>query len=234
MILNRSIVNSLLLACATCLTLFITGCGGSDEAERENKNATPNATTVMTQQINDLKNENASLKQQVEKLQQDNRTLTARAAELETQLAEGKEKASAVPTHTEAPPPAETAKPAPTGNSQETYDEGMSLYHQRNFSKALTNFQSVADGGSQLSDRGQYWAGECQYALKDYQSAIESFQKVLGFSRSTKKDDAQMMIANSYFALGQKDKARDAYQTLISKFPASPFVKRAKARLNQL
>ncbi len=43
-----------------------------------------------------------------------------------------------------------------------------------------------------------------------------------------------MMIANSYLAMGEKGKAKEEYERLIKKFPASPYVKRAKAKLSKL
>jgi len=42
------------------------------------------------------------------------------------------------------------------------------------------------------------------------------------------------MIANSYLAMGNKQKAVEEYEKLLKKFPASPFVKRVKEKLEHL
>lgn len=224
----RTLITAILLTFIWVGSFLLMGCSGSEEAERD-KTATPNA--VITKELNDLKTANDLLRQQNEKLQQENRTLTARVAEMETQSAESHEKPAVQPpveTNTEP------VKLHATTDAQSAYDDALNLYHQRQFDKALAEFQQVAESGSELSDRGRYWSGECQYALKDFNGAIESFKTVLQFDRSTKKDDAQIMLANSYLALGQKSKAKSAYEKLITNFPASPYVKSAKAKLRRL
>ncbi|MFI5251466.1 MAG: tetratricopeptide repeat protein [Bacteroidota bacterium] len=234
-------IRTLVILLISISYLLIIGCHGSEEAEKSNIPPAPSPAELMQKQLNELKMENAGLKAQVEKVQQDNRTITAHAAELETQLADLKERQAASPPP--APQPVEETKPPveektspvkapPIENASATYEEGLGLYRAHNFHDALGKFQAIsgADGGDYI-DRGIYWSGECQYALKDYNAALESFQKVLEFPRTTKKDDAQMMIGNCYLSLGDKAKAKDEFKKLIANYPASPFVKRAKAKL---
>ena len=221
----------MLLLAALLLGIILTGCGSSEEAEKEKaaQAKIPTATAVMQKQIDDMRADNTAMKSQVEKLQQDNRAATAHAAELETQLAEAKERATKpVPVQTQAAPPPVNI------DAGSAYQEAMGLFHKRNYDAAMEKFMVVAQSGGNLADHAQYWVGECEYAKKEYESAVEAFQKVFAFSKSTKKDDSQMMIANSYLAMGQKKKAKEEYQTLVSKYPASPFVKRAKAKLAHL
>jgi len=42
------------------------------------------------------------------------------------------------------------------------------------------------------------------------------------------------MIGNSYAALGDKAAAKDAYSKLVSNYPESALVERAKAKLSKL
>lgn len=222
--------------------LFLAGCHGSDEAEKDSTVPAPSATALMQKQVNDLRAENASLKQQIEKLQQENRSATAHSAELETQLADMKDRQSAPPPKPATdinqsiadnnPPP----KAPGIGEANAIYEEGLSLYRRKNYRDAIGKFEAVtADAGpGGMADRGTYWLGECHYALKNYKSAIEAFKKVLEFDQSTKKDDAQMMLANSYLADGSKSKAEAEYKKLISNFPASPYVAKAKAKLKHM
>jgi TolA-binding protein len=186
------------------------------------------ATEVMLQrQVSDLRNENQSLKQVNEKLQQENRTSTARIAELETQLAELRSK-----------PMTPVSTPLPVrrvANAGSAYEQGLTLFRTRNYDDALATFQSILEGDAgEYEDLSIYWSGECNFALRNYQAAIENFQQIAKYGKSTKKDDAQFMLGQVYFAMGDKARAREEYEKLIDKFPASEYVKRAKARLNQM
>src|SRR5437868_3984351 len=95
--MKQKFFHALITAIAGLSIIMLSGCSSSDEAERD-RTVTPPATALMTKEINDLKAENGSLKDQVSRLQQENRTLTARVAEMETQLAEPKEKPVSTPT----------------------------------------------------------------------------------------------------------------------------------------
>jgi TolA-binding protein len=85
-----------------------------------------------------------------------------------------------------------------------------------------------------LSDNCHYWIGESYFGLKKYNEAIQHFETVVGMAGSDKADDAQLMIGNAYAAMGKKVEAKDALQKLITAYPASPLVKRAKAKMSSL
>ncbi len=217
----------LILSTITLFSLVIIGCSSSEEAKKEVLPPPPSVTEAMQKEMNDLKSQNESLKKQVAKLEQDNRTAVAKAAELETQLAELKDKAA-------APPPV-VQKPI-LANARENYKEALNLFRSRNYAEAASLFQSALDAGimEKMQDNCYYWLGECAYGEKNYNEAIEHFQKVFTFKISEKKDDSQLMIGNSYLALGNKEKAKEAFERFIKKFPASPFIKRVKEKLGKL
>ncbi len=214
------------------MALMIIGCASSDESSKESmppaKPAEPSATEMMQKEMGALKSENESLKGQVAKLEQDNRAATARAAELETQLSEIKDKL------TETPPPA--MKHTSTSTARGTYDDAIGLFRARKYDDAASILQGLVDGGNagDMESNCHYWLGECSYATKNYKEAIGHLQKVFGYEKTSKKDDAQLMIANCYFAMGDKARAKTEYQKLIDKYPASPYVKRARGRLEQM
>ena len=229
--------------------LMMAGCASSEETAQEKTSPppSPSATEMMQKEMVNLRTENANLRQQISKLEQDNRTLTAHSAELETQLAEIKERLMTTP-----PPPPTYTPPPPTPvvsppfklpssnptvtNARESYDLGLQTFHSRNYQDAASTFQAILDAGNagDYEDNCYYWLGECAFGSKNYNEAIEHFQKVFAFSKSEKKDDAQMMIANSYSAMGDKANAKAEYQKIIDKYPASPFVAKAKARMSKL
>jgi TolA-binding protein len=236
---ERKVVRNILVFGLALSFLFIVGCHSSDEMEKGDNSSQALAPNEVNQRalnvllLKDCKEDNDSLTRANAKLQQDLRAATARAAEMETQLAELKD-------HPAPAPPVEEKKVVvnapPSGDANQTYEEGLSMFRAKEYRDALEKFQAVASegDGSGFADRGIYWSGECRYALKDYSGALGLFKKVLGFRSSTKKDDAQMMIGNCYVALGNKAQAKTAFEKLISAYPGSPYVKRAKAKMHQM
>lgn len=240
-----------------CAYLLI-GCSGSEKASKEKTSSPPpQANAAEMKQINDLKTENASLKEQLGKLQQDNRTATARAADLETQLADLKEQVASKsqpppkPVAAIKPKPIAKKEPAPTevvgtkpkpkssaavSDKKQPYEKGVDLFQEAKYAEAASVFQSILDGNpaATMVDNCHYWLGECEFGQKKYREAIAQFEKVLTFSQSEKGDDAQIMIANSYAAMGDKVKAKEEYKKLIDNFPSSPFVRTAKVKMSQL
>jgi TolA-binding protein len=202
------------------------GCKSSEEVKTEPVPAQPSATELLQQDLKNYKSENETLKQRLSKIEQDNRTLTARTAELETQLNEIKEKPIV------APPPQKSI----TGDPLLTYQEAMTQFHDRNYTKASALFQSALDAGVPdiYQDNCYYWQGECAFGEKKFSKAIELFQQVFSFKISDKKDDSQLMIGNCYLAMGNKEKAKEAFERFLKKFPASPYVKRVKEKLGKL
>ena len=209
------------------VALILIGCSASEEQTKQQAPPQqPSATEMMTNVMGDLKKQNDSLNTRLSKLEQDNRVAIAHAAELETQLTEMKEKIAAA-----VPPP--TPKIA---NTRGQYEHAVELFRSRHYQDAAAELEGVLDAGAptDLTDNCHYWLGECAYGMKNYKDAIEHFEKVFTFKRSEKKDDAQIMIANSYFAMGNKTQAKAEYQKFLDKFPASPYAKRAKERLGKL
>jgi TolA-binding protein len=215
----------LVLITTTTFSLFLLGCGSGEETTAEWE-TTPviSMTARLEYRIDSLMNENRRLKQQIDALATENRSLTARAAELEMKLDE----ALAAP-----PPPPE---PEPISNMNSAYLSALAQYRQRDFAGAKEKFEALLAGGidDKLADNCHYWIGECSYGMGKYSDAIQHFEMVRGYRHSEKKDDAQLMIGNSYSAMGNKSAARDAYNKLISSYPASPYVKKAEEKLARL
>jgi len=236
---------------AAIIMLFLLGsCHGSDESSKEQAETPspalqPSATEVMQKEMATLRTTNDSLSRVLAALQQENRTLAAHAADLESQLNQLKDKIAAAP---KSPPPPVSVPPSVSitppvsvtppsfANVHEGYQHALELFRSRHYADAAALFQQVLDNGIPLSlqDNCTYWIGECEYGQKDYTRAVDQFQKVFAYKVSEKKDDSEIMIGNSYLAMGQKDKARESYEQLLKVFPASPFVKLVKAKLNRI
>ncbi len=212
------------------LAVAAVGCGSSEE-DTENWESTPATTAAATtpeSPADSMKIENRRIKEQNDALAAENRTLTARNAELETKLNEATAAAK-----TPAAGTTETA--VPVSDVSAAYTSALGEFRRRNFQEAANQFTAILNSGSdKLVDNCHYWIGESLYGMRKYDEAIKHFETVLGYSGSGKRPYAQLMIGNSYLALGDKAAAKDAYNKLVSTYPSSSIVEKAKAKLARL
>ena len=201
------------------------GCGGSPETQSDTGEASPpvSVTAKLQYQVDSLMNENRRLQQQVDVMGTENRNLTAHAAELETKLNE-----------TATVPKAEPA--ASPSTSDVSYEGALAAFRKRDFTGSILGFQALLDHNvrEDQADNCHYWIGESYYGMRQYKDAIDHFRMVLNYKGSEKRDAAQMMIANATALMGDKAGAREAYNTLISTYPLSPLLPKAKEKLARL
>lgn len=84
-----------------------------------------------------------------------------------------------------------------------------------------------------LAERELY-VGGFYFKVKNYRGALLRFGSVLkDYPSSGLVDRALYYIGESYIMLGEKERARDAFSTLVTEFPKSPFADSAKDRLKE-
>lgn len=218
----------------TLLTiLFITSGCGSSRAVIEEKDS---QIQEHLRQIDQLQNDNAELRRELARQTQENRSLNARLAELEKQIHEYRDRVNTLEARIAQPEP----KPEPieitAGQFDAEYNRAVNLFRERKYQDAKNIFTELLNSGIDhpLIPNCQYWIGETLFGMGEYRRAIEEFQKVFGYASQLKHDDAQIMIANSYFMLGEKDSARQEYQRLVDRYPNSDYVSFARQRLQQM
>jgi TolA-binding protein len=116
------------------------------------------------------------------------------------------------------------------------YDRVMELFQQKKFDEAATAFQTLleSDRENQLAGNCQFWIGECRYGQRRYEAAIAAFEKVFAYPNSFKIDAAQYKIALCFLQMKRYPEARDEFSRLISAYPSSEFVARARTQLDQI
>ena len=187
-------------------------------------------------QIEDLRTENTGLKQKTVKLEQENRGINARISEVEAKYAAEKiraDKAEELAKNTVQTPAEEKPVVEKTAaGSSSAYDVALKAFNARKYDVAAKGFKAIIDDGSNadLTHRAKYWLGESYFAQKKYKEALPLFQETIKHKNSEKKADAQFMIAQTYERLGDKIKAKAAYEKVVKDYPMSKNVKRAKAR----
>ena len=139
-----------------------------------------------------------------------------------------KPKKQAEPTKTDT-----ATKPTKPGS---LYHSAMNMISKKQYDEAIGLLSEVikSEKNPETLANSYYWLGESNFGTGRFDQAIFYFQKVNTFKNSTKLDDSQLMIAESYQRLGRNDEARKAFQKLVDYFPTSEYVPRAKKMLQRL
>jgi len=118
---------------------------------------------------------------------------------------------------------------------QAKYIIALSNYQNTEWNLSLDGFKFLiqADSNHDLADNCQYWIGEVYYSLKDYRRSIKEFEKVFTFPGTNKSDDAQFKLGLCYVNIGQFDKAKQEFESLLEFYPNSEYYKRSQKYLQK-
>jgi tol-pal system protein YbgF len=208
--------------------LVLSGCS-SAEATRSEQKAGPAMPSPMQKKIDSLETDNVTLKQKIVKFEQDNNTLNARLSDVEAKFKAELDKAAAA---AKPPTPAPQPQPQPTA----TYEGAQKAFGEKRYDDAIQMFQALLDAGvpEDVADNCHYWIGESYFGKKNFQEALKQLGMVLQYKASEKKGDAYYMMGRSYEMLGDKAKAKDAYEKVVKDYPTNNNVKKAKERWGRL
>lgn len=126
-------------------------------------------------------------------------------------------------------PPTRPAPPA-VGSAtdqdalQALYDEGYTLFHQKQYDEAEARFRAflASSGDSDLADNAHFWVGECRFARGDLRAALEAFTTVVDrYPRGNKVPDAMIKAGKTLESLGDREAARTTYLEVQSRFPGT-------------
>ena len=117
-----------------------------------------------------------------------------------------------------------------------TYRRALTSYADHDYESALTQFGQILEAApsNDYADNAQYWIGECYYGMGRFRQALNEFTKVFSYSKTEKADDAQLQVARSHRALGDRDAALAAFQKLLDQHPSSEYVEDARKEINYL
>ena len=224
------------------LTSFI-GATPKQEVKKEEppppkEEAAPQPTERLSE-VEELRMENTSLKQQIVKLEQDVRNLSARLSDAEAKYMAEKARADRAEdaARVAAQSAAISARTEPTSEgSMSAYETALQTFNSKAYDDAISRFQAILDSGvgNELADNCHYWIGESNYGKKSYQEAVKHFEVVFQYAKSEKLADAHFMLAQCYERLGDKQKAKMEYETVVNDFPMSGNVGRARERSARL
>ena len=123
-----------------------------------------------------------------------------------------------------------------SGDFQADYNRAQEFFKKRWYLQAASLFKKLADSDRShaLADNCQYWLGECYFAQKQYENAQAEFEKVFTFPQSNKSDAAQLKIALCLLQMNQYPEAKEQLVHLLSTYPSSEYVPRARSLLEQI
>ncbi len=207
--------------------------------EEKKKAEAANKTSNVPEQEKQLKEKIAQLQQELNQKDSEVNQLQSSVKEKEKKLKELEEMLTTLKSNQAAAPSSSRYSPGARTNLASfkvKYEEAFQTYNNRHYKEAIQKFRELLqeNPNTSLSDNCQYWIGECYYSLGKYDQAIIEFEKVFTFPHSNKEDDAQLKIGMTYMKLGNKQRAKDAFKTLIEKYPKSEYVSLAKRFLSQL
>jgi tol-pal system protein YbgF len=214
-------------------------------AETQTQVQAPSADELQ-KQIDALKTENTDVKQKNLKLEDDVQKLTARVNDAEAKYAAEKDRADkaeeAARNAAAAQSMAETKKTEAVETAMKTeipmaaYEEALGAFKSKKYDDAAASFQKMLDDKvpDEIADNCHYWIGESNFGKKKYSEAVTEFEAVMKYRRSEKKGDAQFMIAQCFERMGQKAKAKEAFEKVVKDYPTNAHVKKAKERWAKL
>lgn len=134
-----------------------------------------------------------------------------------------------------APAPA-AAKPDPQAEMRD-YEAALGQFRAGKFKEAQAAFEGFAAAYPQstLLPNATYWLGSSLYQQKQFGKAAEIFGHVAAtWPADAKAPDALLAQANALVEAKDEKAAVKALETLVEKYPTSPAVETARARLKAL
>lgn len=118
----------------------------------------------------------------------------------------------------------------------DAYQAGLRLVSSRKYQLAVKAFEDMLRQfpNGKYADNANFWIGESYYSLEEFSLAISYFEKVFGFKGSLKSDDAQFKLGMSFLKMGHQATAKEAFFTLLEKYPGSEYKNRTERFLKQL
>lgn len=134
------------------------------------------------------------------------------------------------------PEPQDTLIKGDLQKFSDQYDAALRYFYNEQYQQAMNilNQLVTAYPDHYFQVNCKYWIGECHFGMLDFNQALKLFQNVIAFGETYKSDDAILMIGRCYQKLNDKEKARTYFNKLISEFPNSEYVPKARLHLSRL
>lgn len=186
---------------------------------------------VMAQQVTTLQKTNADTNNRIAELEQELRELTGKIEVLESKL--NKQNPDTEKTIKSVAELAADSNKKLAAYQEELLKQDAALKQLTQDVETLKAERVAAVKPQEKKD--PYQTAEDYFKQSEWKKAIIQYQKYRDENPKGKKvAECTYKIAYSFSELGMKDEAKTFYEEVISKFPASPEAKKAKARIKGL
>ncbi len=134
------------------------------------------------------------------------------------------------------PPPV----PPPTNpgiSPQRLYDTAWTDYTAGQWALCIAGFDTYLRSfpRSEAADDAQFYIGECNYSDGKYTEAMDAYNRVIAtYARGDKVPDAYYKRGLTFERLGQLDRARESWETLLKTYPDAEVARLGKQNLDRL
>jgi tol-pal system protein YbgF len=140
-----------------------------------------------------------------------------------------------------APPGTPASQTPPSVNPgispQRLYDTAWTDYTAGQWTLCIEGFNTYLRSfpRSEAADDAQFYIGECNFADGKYSEAMDAYNRVVtGYPRADKVPDAYYKRGMTFERLGQLDRARESWETLLKMFPDAEVARLGKQNLDRL
>ena len=126
---------------------------------------------------------------------------------------------------------------APGMSPQRLYDSAFSDYSIGQWALCIEGFDTYLRGfgRTDLADDAQYYIGECKHKDNKPAEAIDAYNRVISnYPRGDRVPDSYYKRGIVLSELGQADRARESFETLMKQFPDTELARLAKQQLDRL
>ena len=149
--------------------------------------------------------------------------------------------APAMPGAPASPAPGTGAPPVspvnPGISPQRLYDTAWTDYTAGQWTLCIEGFGTYLRSfpRSEAADDAQFYIGECNFADGKYAEAMDAYNRVIaGYPKADKVPDAYYKRGMTFERLGQLDRARESWDTLLKTFPDAEVARLAKQNIDRL
>jgi tol-pal system protein YbgF len=192
-------------------------------------------------QMESLRNEVARLRGQVEVLANAVETAQKRQQDFYVDLDNRLRKletAAIAPAPTDPAAPAAAVQPKADPQAEmRDYEAALGFFRESRFKEAQGAFETfiAAHPQSAMLPNAHYWLGSSLHQQKQYAPAAQTFGHVATtWPNDAKAPDALLAQANALVGAKDVDGAVKVLQSLVEKYPTSPAVETARARIKTL
>lgn len=154
----------------------------------------------------------------------------------------GSTPASGTPAAPGTSPPASPPPPPPSSTSpgmspSRLYDTAWSDFTAGQWALCIEGFSTYLKSYSRTdaADDAQFYIGECQFSDGKFAESINAFNQVIAtYPKGDRVPDAYYKRGMAFDRLGQADRARESWETLMKQYPDSDLSRLAKQNLDRL